>query len=183
VVSGTCASGNSLLVNGDFSQGNVGFTSDYALVAPPAQITPAGEYAITQNPGNGISTWSDWGSFTAPGGSGNMLAANGATTPNSPVWIETVPVEPGTTYTFSYSVAKVDDDDTNSTFYATLQTYVNSVPVGNPYTLNSAFSVWTQYSTTWSSGTSTSATISIVDTTDQDTWNDFALDLLSFCSD
>jgi hypothetical protein len=111
-----------------------------------------------------------------------MLAANGAATSNIAVWIETVAVEPNTTYTFSYWVAKVDDDDTNSSFYATLQTYVNSVPVGTAYTLNSAFAVWTQFSATWSSGSSTSATISIVDTTDQDIWNDFALDCMSFCA-
>ncbi|MHB8419998.1 MAG: carbohydrate binding domain-containing protein [Myxococcales bacterium] len=174
-----CETTGSLLANGDFELGVQGFSNGYVLVMPPAKITPAGEYTVGPDPGT-VSTWPDWMSFgDHTTGHGNMLIANGSTVWGTPAWSETVAVQAGAFYTFSFWAATVDDDCPPENF-PELQAYANSAGVGNVLETPVAAGAWTQYSATWFSGAATTATLTIVDTDLQDFWNDFALDDISF---
>src|SRR3972149_1171431 len=97
----TQAQSASLLVNGDFEQGNTGFSSGHTY-SPGIQDPNggSGEYTITTNPTlwNLDQAVASYGDHTT--GSGLMMAINGATSVMS-AWGETVAVVPSTTYQFS----------------------------------------------------------------------------------
>src|SRR6476620_10480326 len=91
-----------LVVNGDFSEGNIGFVSDYSYVVFNNSET---QYMVL--PVSKPSELNGWGrdnlsavSTDPLGGDGNVLYANGATEPNKLVWGETVSVTPNTDYVF-----------------------------------------------------------------------------------
>jgi len=69
-----------LLVNGDFSLGNTGFTSDYVFTS---DTQPSGTYCIDTDPHNCDPAGASYGDHTS--GTGLMLNANGAVTPNQTV--------------------------------------------------------------------------------------------------
>jgi hypothetical protein len=69
-----------LLVNGDFSLGNTGFTSDYIFTS---DILPAGTYCIDTDPHHCHPLAASYGDHTS--GTGLMLIANGDVTPNQVV--------------------------------------------------------------------------------------------------
>ena len=69
-----------LLVNGDFSLGNMGFTSDYIFTD---DTEPEGTYCINTDPHNCHPGGASYGDHTT--GTGLMLNANGAVTPNQTV--------------------------------------------------------------------------------------------------
>ena len=162
---------NNLVTNGDFSAGNTGFASDYTF--NPGN-NPEGAYFVGTNP-------SDWnqvapnpcGDHTS--GSGNMMMVNGHfLQSNVMVWSETVKVQPNSNYAFSTWV--------QSLLYlnpATLQFYINGLPLGSPFTASGTSCQWQQFFTIWNSGSSTTATIRIVDLNMNWAGNDFALDDIS----
>src|SRR4051794_30751823 len=86
------------IVNGDFEQGNIGFSSQYTY--SPGNIGPAQSYDVLPNPqpAHGADTAS-YGDHTT--GHGLMMAVNGAEVPNQIVWSETIAVNPGSNYDFS----------------------------------------------------------------------------------
>jgi hypothetical protein len=99
------AAGN-LIVNGDFSAGNTGFTSDYTYVAPTANaMYPEGLYTIWNNPVDVHNLWVD--DAAAP----TMLIENGYTgsdTANHAVWRQDgLAGVAGETYLFSASIMNV----------------------------------------------------------------------------
>ena len=165
--------GIELVVNGDFSGGNTGFTSEYAYCSSSGCGLSAETYGIvvfasTFHPsmiGNDHTT-----------GSGNFMIANGSFNQNVKVWCETVAVNPNTTYNFSGWLCA-----TWNTGPAKLQVVINDVNIGGIHTAPTAFNEWDPFSEVWNSGSSTSATVCIIDTdansTDAD---DFGLDDLSF---
>ena len=63
---------------------------------------------------------------------------------------------------------------------AQLEFFVNGVQIGSEFTLNAQDGQWSQFSATWSSGASNSATITIVDENTASDGNDFAVDDLAF---
>jgi len=161
-----------LIVNGDFEQGNTGFTSSYAYT--PGTNTDATQYTVASNPAvwnpsGGV--WSSYGDHTS--GSGLMMIANGATAANTLVWGETVSVTPNALYNFSTWVSS-----TNSFSPADLDFVFNG---GTPisYGAPSVPGVWQQFATQWNSGANTSANIQIFDSNLAYNGNDFALDDIS----
>lgn len=165
----SCVPGPTVVLNGDFSLGNVDFSSDYAYVT---QISSETQYAIAESPST-VSIWgAGWAAMNPPdGGTGNMLIANGATTADASVWTETVTVEPNTTYQISFWAACVDGAPV-----ATLQPLVNGASVGDLFTVNSTPGTWSQFVATWSSGSSSSAQIRLVDTDLNAGNNDYVVD-------
>jgi gliding motility-associated-like protein len=160
--------GNNIIMNGDFNNGNIGFSSDYIFANP--NITE-GQYFVGQNPQAWNASLSSCKDHTT--GSGNMLLVNGAPTPN--VWKETISVTPNTNYAFSTWVQALWPPNP-----AQLQFSINGKTVGNLITASLPTCTWTQFYTTWNSGNNTSATISIVNKNTQIQGNDFALDDISF---
>lgn len=169
-----------LVVNGDFEQGNTGFTSAYVVGTGGTwgQLSNPGTYAVTTNPNlvhSNFMSCSDVGT-AAPG---NMLVVNGSNTPNTVVWSETITVQPNTDYSFSAWVTSVENISQSNV--ASLQFYINSVQIGAVWspTLNGCD--WQQFYQVWNSAAATSAVISIVAQVSSGN-NDFAIDDIMFNS-
>lgn len=162
--------GTNLIVNGDFSAGNTGFTSQYNYTTP--NVTE-GEYFVGTNPqawNGGMSNCKDHTT-----GTGNMMLVNGAPVADVIVWSQTVSVTPNTNYAFSTWLQPVHASNP-----AQLQFAINGKLVGNLIIATLPPCTWTQFYTTWNSGNNTTATISIVNKNQQIAGNDFALDDISF---
>lgn len=162
--------GNNLIVNGNFNAGNTGFTSSYIFANPN---TTEGEYFVGTNP-------QAWNPSTSPcsdhtTGNGNMMLVNGAPVPNVMVWSETIPVMPNTNYAFSTWIQAI-----YSVNPAQLQFSINGNDIGTLITASLPTCTWTQFYTTWNSGTNSTAVISIINKNTQVQGNDFALDDISF---
>jgi hypothetical protein len=89
-----------LVVNGDFSEGNSGFTSGYGYAAPANRaLWPQSVYTVTSDPSKVNPYW------VHLSGSQNMLLVNGATTAGMTVWQENLSTASGQEYDFSAAVA------------------------------------------------------------------------------
>ena len=165
-----------LVVNGDFSAGNTGFTSSYSYVSGAGSLVPESVYAIDTDPWPDHPAAVHFGDHTT--GTGNMMSINGASSPIS-VWCETIPVTPNTNYDFSAWVANWSSADVGAGV-PLLQFQINGVLIGTPDAITSAPGVWTNFFATWNSGISTTASICIYDETTAADGNDFALDDISF---
>jgi len=162
---------SNLIVNGDFSMGNVGFSSGYAYTPPPN--TAEGQYWVSTSatPWNG--GMASCGDHTT--GTGNMLLVNGATTANVSIWCETINVAPNTNYAFSTWLATL-----TATNPAQLQFSINGALIGPVFTASPTNCVWQQFYSTWNSGANTTASICIVNQNTVASGNDFAIDDISF---
>jgi len=165
---GPFASAN-LVVNGDFSSGNTGFTSEYTYTS---SLLPAGVYYVGTNPQAHNGNFSPCGDHTT--GNGLMMIVNGDTVPDVGVWSQTVAVTPGTDYFFSTWIASV-----HPTSPAVLQFSINGEAIGPVFTPPSQTCQWVQFTANWNSGSNTSAHLSIVNQNTASTGNDFALDDIS----
>ena len=154
--------GDENIINGDFEQGNVGFTSEYYYNYDIGQ----GGYYVDDNPHG----WEGFGH----GGSGNFMLIDAATEPGINVWTEQIPVELNTYYVFSTWVCTLYPES-----MASLQFSINGTPIG-VCTAPLQTNTWKQFITTWYSGDSTTATITIVDLNTEGSGNDFGLDDISF---
>ncbi|MBN9380250.1 MAG: gliding motility-associated C-terminal domain-containing protein [Chitinophagaceae bacterium] len=163
--------GPNLIVNGDFGGGNINFTSDYTF----SSVDDAeGKYFIGANPHDwDPSAPSSCGDHTS--GAGNMMMVNGyELVPGASVWSQQITVQPNTNYAFSTWV--------QSLIYlnpASLQFYINGVPLAPPFTASATACSWQQFYTVWNSGSNTTANIKIVDQNMNWAGNDFALDDIS----
>lgn len=167
----TIDTGANLIVNGNFSNGNTGFTSQY--IYSPSSGFNAGVYTVGAN----IQAWH---SGFAPctdhtTGTGNVMMINGADIPDVALWSEVVPVTPNTNYEFAAWVETLVDHDP-----AILQFSINGNVLGEPIFAPSANCEWERFFINWNSGNATSATISIVNQNTELAGNDFALDDISF---
>jgi large repetitive protein len=164
------AANGSILLNGDFQQGNVGFYSDYTY---SATVNNESYYYITPNPNSWHGMFSACPDHTT--GTGNMMVVNGSSTPNTSVWCETVNVTPNTDYAFSCWLESV-----YSISPAILQFSINGVLLGTPFNASSTVCQWNQFYSLWNSGSNTTATICIVNQNTALSGNDFAIDDISF---
>jgi hypothetical protein len=158
-----------LIINGNFEQGNTGFTTQYLF--SPGDIGPALSYEIVSNPAlsrpNDINPVSYVDHTT---GSGLMMAVNGADVSNTLVWSQCASVNPNTDYDFSFWVSSWFGPPV-----AQLDVLFNGISVGTPFA-PSTTAVWEEFSTTWKSGIKSSLTIQIRMTNGADIGRDFALD-------
>ena len=162
--------GNNLIINGDFNAGNTSFTSQYNFASP--NITE-GQYFVGSNPqswNGGLSNCTDH--TTA---NGNMLLVNGSPVPDVTVWNQTVPVTPNTNYAFSTWIQALYTPNP-----AQLSFSINGGDVGTLITAILPTCTWSRFYTTWNSGNSTAASISIVNKNTLVQGNDFALDDILF---
>jgi gliding motility-associated-like protein len=161
---------NNLVVNGDFSQGNTGFTSSYSY----ANInTTEGQVFVGTNPNTWNSNMVACKDHT--NGIGNMLLVNGASVADVNVWQQNIAVKPNTNYAFSAWLEAIYPVNPPQ-----LQFSINGKTIGNLFSAMLPTCNWQQFYTTWNSGNTTSATISIVNKNTNILGNDFALDDISF---
>lgn len=164
-----------LVVNGDFSTGATGFTSDYVpgFGGTYGLLSAAGTYAVSTNPQLTHVNFQSFGDHTT--GNGNMLVVNGADVLGQNVWCQTVAVTPNTDYAFSAWLASAVSGSP-----AELVFTINGATIGTPLLAPWATGQWVNFYSVWNSGANTSATICITNQNSQDSGNDFALDDISF---
>ncbi|MGZ5286802.1 MAG: T9SS type B sorting domain-containing protein [Flavisolibacter sp.] len=163
-------SGANLVTNGDFSAGNTAFTSDYTHSFPNAT---EGQYWIGANPSSWNSAMNNCGDHT--NGSGNMMAVNGSPALGAKIWSQTFSVLPNTNYVFSTWLQSLGNVNA-----ANLQFSINNVNLGNSIIASANACEWKEFSSRWNSGSSTSATITIINNNSLAGGNDFALDDIFF---
>ena len=168
-LSATAPSGQ-IINNGDFSSGNMGFSSSYNY---SSNLYPEGNYYVGTNPNSYHGDFSACGDHTT--GAGNMMIINGASVANVTIWCQSITVSPNTDYQFSTWLASV-----HPTAPAILQFSVNGVLLGSPFNASSTTCVWQQFFSYWNSGSNTTATICIVNQNTTATGNDFAIDDINF---
>ena len=163
--------GANLVINGDFSQGNVGFTNNYKDSINGYHV---GTFTVD-------TTSSIWHPFLSSchdhtTGKGNMLLANGSPVQGAAVWQETINnILPNTNYVFSTWLQSLSINNP-----ALIQFYVNGKPIGDPVSAILDTCIWQQPLVSWNSGNNTTATIAIVNQDTIGAGNDFALDDISF---
>lgn len=170
-----------LIVNGDFSAGNTGFSSDYNYVVdlPNVQneMFPEGTYSVLNNPNLVHTGFSPCGDHTT--GSGNMMVINGAANLQD-IWCQTVAVTPGSFYNVSAWVTSV-----NPASPAQLQFSINGIPIGSIINALPTPCIWIPFNAVWNSGNNTTAEICILNLNTATGGNDFALDdisMIGMCS-
>ncbi len=167
--------GPQLVNNGDFSQGDTGFSSDYTFgnsTGGNGPLDGEGQYRVTNSPTSVHDNYANCGDQTT--GSGNMMVVNGADSPVN-VWCQTISVVPNETYAFSAYVASMISENP-----AVLQFRINGTLLGSPFAASSATCLWTEFFELWPSGTTSSAEICISNQNTIDAGNDFAIDDISF---
>ena len=166
---------NELIINGDFSLGNTVFSSAYVYGTGGTYglLSLEGQYAVSTNPSLTHTGFANFGDHTT--GTGNMMVLNGASSSNTSIWCQTIPVLPNTYYDFSAWGATCVANNT-----AILQFSINSTLIGTPLALPNTNGLWTQFHATWFSGTNTSINICINDQQVATSGNDFAIDDISF---
>jgi gliding motility-associated-like protein len=164
--------GTNLIVNGNFESGNTGFTSAYTY---SNSGLPSGVYVVGTSPHDwNANAPASCGDHTS--GSGNMMIVNGNPVAGINVWSSgTISLTPNTNYAFSIWIQSISPNSP-----AILQFSINGTVLGDPVNASSATCNWNHFYTTWNSGSSTTATISLVNINTATTGNNFALDDLSF---
>ncbi len=165
--------GINLIGNGDFEQGSAGFTSSYTL---NTNLWGEATYYVGSNAQNYHSNFQGATDHTT--GNGNYMIINGATSPGTVVWSQTITVTPYTDYAFSTWVTSVCMSP-----WAQLQFSNNGQQLGNVFTAPSTYgqtNTWELFYIVWNSGANTQATISIINQNTAGGGNDFGLDDISF---
>jgi hypothetical protein len=166
----------SLTLNGDFENGDIGFTSGYTFAAadPP---NLGGHYTVDTNPFNFNTGADSFADHTT--GAGKMLLVDGSTTAGVVVWQQTINVIPNTLYewdAFGISWGNVNGSDPSP---ANLVFQINGLQVGSTLTLSAQIGVWQKFSGAFNSGANSSIILSIRDSNTDFLGNDFALDDIS----
>lgn len=164
-----------LLINGDFSLGNFGFSSQYTFTT---DLGPETTYVVGANPHDYHP--GAWPMTDHTTGSGLMLIANGATIPGLSVWEETISVSAGQTYGFSGWAASWGNNGVGiDPSPAQLWVSINGSQVGSDWNLPAVDAEWMFFSGTWRASASGTAVIDIFDRNTDYYGNDFVLDDLS----
>ena len=164
------APGAESVVNGDFEQGNVGFTSSYQY---NTNLWGEGTYYVDYD----ASLHHE--SFVGLGhNGGNFMIVNGATSPGTNVWTEQISVVPNTYYAFSTWACNVSVGNPDQV--ALLQFSINGVQLGSIFSAPNQLHVWEQFYELWYSGNANTATITILNQNTVAGGNDFGLDDISF---
>jgi gliding motility-associated-like protein len=164
--------GQNLVNNGDFSQGNTGFSSAYSYTA---NNTTEGEYFVGSNP----AAWnpSTQRCIDHTNGTGNMLLVNGSPVADVKVWCQNITVTPHTNYVFSAWLQAIHPANP-----AKLQFYINGRVVADIFSADPTPCTWKQFYMTWNSGQESAINICIVNKNTIIAGNDFALDDVFFGS-
>ncbi|MDI9364689.1 MAG: gliding motility-associated C-terminal domain-containing protein [Flavobacterium sp.] len=162
--------GNNLVVNGNFSAGNTGFTSQYQYLNSGI---PEGVYYV----GTNSYPWHPFlnSNVDHTTGTGNMLLVNGDTVFNIIVWKQDISATKNTNYIFSVWLQSIYSGNP-----AELQFSINGSQIGSVFKASTTEGQWQQFYTIWQSGNATNASISVINKDTIRTGNDFALDDIVF---
>lgn len=164
------APGDESVVNGDFSQGNTGFTSAYEY---NSNLWNEGTYYVDFDASLHHENFHGYGH----GDNGNFMMVNGAISAGTNVWTEQISVVPNKWYAFSTwacTLAGVAGQ------MALLQFSINGTQIGDVFSAPAQTMVWEQFYELWYSENATTATITILNQNTNGDGNDFGLDDISF---
>ncbi|NBA77617.1 choice-of-anchor A family protein, partial [Emticicia sp. ODNR4P] len=161
-----------LVYNGDFSAGDIGFVTQYG-----EQNYGYGVYGVVTD-ANTYFSWASACKDRTVAGTGKIFVTDGGTDASLTVWGQRIAVNPNTTYRLSTYATSI-----SSTNPSTLAFYVNGVKVGTSTTLSATTCAWQQLTTTWNSGSSTTAYFEIRNENANTGGNDFAIDDISMTVD
>lgn len=166
------AATSNMVYNGDFSEGNKGFTTSYLY--SPDDIGLLQCYSILRNPQTGTLNPHDKGNFRDhTTGKGLMMVVNGSADPDVVVWAQEVAVQPGQTYEFEAWVASWHQANP-----AVVEVRINGRPQGRVDAPVST-GVWVPLRAIWESAEASTAKIEVIDIRPEDIGSDFALDDIS----
>lgn len=168
------ATGNNLIANGDFELGNTSFTTDYTYYPIADVFGPQASYGIINNAFTWFSPFNACTDHTS--GNGLMMVIDGSSTNggNDAIWCQSVAVQNGQKYRFSYWVQSV----TNSPILANVQIRINGVPQTTNLAPNGAC-LWEERTLDWISNTTGNVSICLYDLELAGNGNDFAIDDIS----
>lgn len=157
-----------LIYNGNFSQGNTGFTSDYLY--EPGSGFGMGKYVITDNPQKhhpGFVKCSDHTQDSAK----LMMVIDSYTSSNKVIWRQTVQVNKNSIYEFKMWATKL-------VYYADsyLEIRFNGIPLDSIYRVTHSSGTWSTFHRKWCSNNTEAVIIEIVNLTTDAPGNDLAFD-------
>lgn len=159
-----------LATNGNFSNGNTGFLTNYTYNA--TSIWNEGTYAVGPNPNAVHPNFGSWGDHTT--GSGNYMLVNGSTGGNKILWRQALTFPPGVQVTVKWWML------TFVTPAGSLQLKLSGTNIGNAASTPNSTGVWAQTTRTFTVPASGNATINLVTTSAALSGNDFGVDDISF---
>jgi len=167
------------IINGGFELGNTNFTTQYTVGTGGTWglVSNPGTYGITTSPNLVHSNFHSCPDHT-PNPGANQMVVNGASTANTKIWCQTIPIQPNTDYQFGTWVTSVESGGGGNV--AQLQFTINNAQLGSVFTPSLNSCTWTQFTQNWSSGMTTSAQICIVNQNTNEGGNDFAIDDITF---
>ena len=167
---------DNLIVNGDFSSGYEGFTTDYLYIAETGDhaLYEEGKCAVGTSPHDYHQGFIEHGDHTT--GTGNMLIANGSPSNLDYVWIQNISVERGKTYEFSAWFLKVNIKF--DTFKEDIEFSVNGTPIMGSY--DKTENDWERYYGRYTAIESGEVEIKIRSVSEVRQGNDYAIDDISF---
>ncbi len=172
------AAADNLVYNGDFSLGDVGFSSDYQHVSfGDNQCWLEGVYTVGTDPSGCHISWASFGDHTT--GIGNMMIINGAKLADRTVWQETVHVKPGMDYQLSGWVASSYPVSPATLLFSITGLQDENQSKGT-FAASPIPGLWEEFFLDWNSGMNDTALLTIIDTNLDPIGNDFALDDISF---
>jgi len=170
---GPCQYEAQLITNGDFSQGNSGFMTDYDLGFGFCALCPESTYGV------GFNAFFFHTDFVGTDHTNppleNFMIVNGSTIAGTEVWCQLVNLQPSTSYTFSYWMQDVADNP-NLHPLAQLVVMIDGVQLGS---MMEAEGGWQEWTATWNSGMESQVEICIINNQNQGGGNDFGLDDIS----
>lgn len=172
--------GTNVVTNGDFTNGNTGFTSAYTYMpktGTPSALYAEGTYSVYTDPSAVHSSFTAFADHTgnSPSNKRNMLIVNGASAANVTVWTQNITVAANTDYVFSVWVAS-----TTPSSPAQLQFSINGSPLGSTINASATTGSWQYFTTTWTSTTAGTFPIALVNQNTASSGNDFAVDDIVF---
>ena len=173
----TTTSTNNLIINGDFSSGNTGFITNHQFLASAPVGGAQNAYGVVANPQAWFNAFTNCGDHTS--GTGKMMVVDGATSANSIVWRQNVPVVNNRVYNLSFWVQSVVN--TNP---ANIEVFINGVSVGFRLAPTDIVCTsplrWVQFTYAWNSLTNNNANIVLYNRNINSGGNDFAIDDIEF---
>ena len=166
-----------MIINGDFSSGNTGFITNHQFLASAPVGGAQNAYGVVANPQAWFNAFTNCGDHTS--GTGKMMVVDGATSANSIVWRQNVPVVNNRVYNLSFWVQSVVN--TNP---ANIEVFINGVSVGFRLAPTDIVCTsplrWVQFTYAWNSLTNNNANIVLYNRNINSGGNDFAIDDIAF---
>jgi len=193
----TSSTGQNLLTNFDFSQGNTGFSNDYNYISPAANaaltggtkgLNPEGNYAVDVNATTYHNAFRGYDydntnadgttKSTTPAAANKFLMINGSASIQR-MYAQTVTVQKNRYYTFSAYFNNLLPPGSNSAV-PEVGFVINGSSVSSTLVLNESPDRWVRYSSVWYSGDNTTAVFEIRNVSTAAGGNDLGIDQLYF---